>query len=307
MPDRRITVALALIVVLGLSAVAAGVGGASGVTTVDRNHPLTSETATQAYQSEGVVSGEVPGVNMSVTVADDASNVGLSEWQVRSSGRTFVRVQYHEQIEREIRFYLPSAYFEPRLRDGLESVDGGAEPVRLEPVDERQYTSVTIHVDGPTTAVYAVPSTRGMVASTREKVREAVNRTTGIDLPSLDSGGQQWQYIRSSEFDGDDRTTVAIETNNSDDVIQYDAADTGNERWVPVRTCEGSADEPVCTFQQSEHSNTTYILSTTEDPPPIRYKSDASQVSSVWGGVNDVVNGAKRVAERIGGVLPGGG
>lgn len=293
----------ALAVVLVLAAVATPAVGAS-VTTIDADHPLASDTATTAYHEDGVVTGHMPGVALQLTVADDADDVGLNDWTTRSSGRAFLKVDYNEEIDREVRIYLPASYFNPRLRESLAPMDGGGQPIAIEPVHDREYSAVTLHLRENTTAVYAIPATRGLYSSARDDVKKIVNETTGVELPSLDSGGQQWEYIQPSEFAGD-RATVAIETNSTDHAIQYDAAGPGEERWVPVRDCESSSDQPVCTFTQGEQANTTYVLATAETPPPIRYKSEASGFSDIDGAINDNVNAVKRLVDQLTGALGG--
>ncbi|QZP37076.1 hypothetical protein [Halobaculum magnesiiphilum] len=297
----RIGLALVLVVAMLTPAAVATAAAQSSVYEADTDHALTSSAAKDRYDAEGQVTGDVYGLNMTLTVADDAGDVGLSDLATRSTGRVFLRVDYNEEISRTVRFYLPAAYVSPQLKEDLESIDGVA-TADLVPTDERDYTSVTISFDGETSAVFAISVSRGAIADGKSGISDIVGNTTGIDLPSFSTAGAEWHYYSSDELD--DNETDYIHTENAT-TIQYNAAVGGEDaEWVPVAACDGD-DAPVCTYSKADHPNRTYLLATGSEPPEVRYRDGRSVTGGLGAAVNDAMRGVDSIIEQVSGWFGG--
>ncbi len=265
----------------------------------DTDHELATDDAIAEYENESVVTGGVHGLNMSLTVADDAENVGLNDWLVRSTGRVFLRVDYNEEIERTIRFHIPDEYVSPQLKQGLEANDEKL-TADLEPTAERNYTAVTVTLDGPTEVVFPISETRGSIASGRSTVGEIVNNVTGVSLPSLTNDGAEWHYVSSEDLA--DNETDYITSNAT--TIQYDT-NTGADaeaNWIPVPDCDGGT-ETVCTYTKADHPDRTYLLSTSGDPPQVRYREGSSITGQLDTAINDALHGVDNLVDDVTGLF----
>jgi hypothetical protein len=270
----------------------------------DGDTDLTSDAAIAEYEQSGAVNGSVGSLNMTVTVAEDAGDVGLNDWARISTGRTYLRINYDENIPRRIRFHLPTDLIRPQLKDDLAPVEGNG-TVDLEPAKNRTVTAVTVTVDGPADAVFAVSESRGAFAGVRSRVGDLVGNVTGFDLPSLTSGDAAWRHVPDRALAGDN-VTYRLPTNDTDPTIQYDAASNRTDsQWVPVQTCDGREAE-VCLFRK-EGSDAAVILSTTSDPPPIRWRTGSSVTGIAGSTINDIQNAVDRLLADLGGLFGGGG
>lgn len=255
----------------------------------DTNHELATTAAINKYQETGSVSGDVVGLNTTLTVGDDAADVGLEGWKYLSSGREFLRIDYNEEIPRTVRFYLPAEYVEPQLKTDLEALNGDL-TASLEPTHNRTYTAVTVTLDGPTDVVFPISEVRGDIASGRSWASDLVSNATGVDLPSITSGGAEWTVIDSESLAQNETTPIPA----NEPTIQYDADPSTAEQWVPVQECDGS-DRAVCSFTKTGENNTTYLLSTTSDPPQVRWRSG----SSVTGTIGESINDAQHAVDEL--------
>jgi hypothetical protein len=267
----------------------------SSVYEADTDHELAADEAIAEYRNESHVTGGVYGLNMTLTVADDAADAGLNDWLTRSSGRVFLRIDYNEDLVRTVRFYVPKAYVAPQLKQGLEARDGDL-TADLEPTQDRNYTAVTVTLDGPTEAVFPISSARGSIATGRSTIGDMVANVTGFSLPSLTDDGAEWHYIGASELA--DNQTDSIPSNAT--TIQYDTnTGTGEEaNWVPVPDCDGGTDG-VCTYTKADQPNRTYLLSTSGDPPRVRYRQGSSITGQLDTAVNDALHGVDNLVDDV--------
>lgn len=285
-----------------LLAVAPVVSGAD-LYAVDHDHGLATDDAKDTYQSQGVATGNVYGLDASLTVADTAEGVGLPDWKYVSTGATYLQIDYNEDIERTLRIHVPQEYFTPRLKQDLEAAESDL-TADFEPSDNGNYTVVTVTVDEPTTAVFRVPWHRGAVAESRDRLSEFVNETTGFSLPSIAGSEDDWQYIEQGALSTN--TTYALQTNESQYTIQYDAdASQSTEQWLTVRSCDSTDDAPVCTFEKAGQPNKTYLLSKSSTPPQIRFKTGGSSVSSIQSSINDLQEAVDAALADVSSWLPG--
>jgi len=132
-----------IVLVVAAVAPASVAVGQESVYEADTSHELATNESIATFEDEGVVSGDVHGLNMSLTVAEDADDAGLNDWITRSSGRVFLRVDYNEELDRTVRFYLPQEYASPQLKQGLEAQNSDL-TADLEPTHDRNHTAVTV-------------------------------------------------------------------------------------------------------------------------------------------------------------------
>ncbi|NHX37811.1 MULTISPECIES: hypothetical protein [Halolamina] len=292
---------LAFVVVLVLAAVAPASMAAAqeSVYEADTDHELATDGAIAEFRNQSHVTGGVYGLNMSLTVADDADDAGLNDWLTRSSGRVFLRIDYNEDLARTVRFYVPKAYVAPQLKQGLEASNADL-PADLEPTQDRNHTAVTVTLDGPTEAVFPISATRGSIASGRSTIGDMVANVTGFSLPSLTPNGADWHYIAASELA--DNQTDSVPSNAT--TIQYDT-NTGTDaeaNWVPVPDCDGGTDG-VCTYTKADHLDRTFLLSTSGDPPQVRYREGSSITGQLDTAVNDALHGVDNLVNDVTGLF----
>lgn len=296
-------VELALLVVL--VTVAPPVAAQSDIMAVDTGHDLDEDAKIATFESKGVASGSVDSLNMTVTVADKITQLNRSWWTAASSGRVFLRVDYNEELPRTVRLYIPSEYFRPRVNKGLAPLEDGP-AAQFEPTDEREYTAVTIELDGKTDAIYGVSALRGGISTGRSGIFGAVENVTGFEVPSLTTNTADWQPVPETALNSSDATyrIPYNQTNDTELTVQYDAAEsTTEERWLIVSSCDGG-DQPVCSFQK-EGSNSTYLLSMAENPPPVRWKTDASAADTGRFVIDDIGQALADIKDDLGGWFGG--
>jgi hypothetical protein len=292
-----LTVGVACCILLSSVAVP-GVAQADATLTIDDDHDLASAAAVESFEDDAVASTNVPQVDLTVTVAEDHEDIGLDG--PRIDARTvWVRLDYDEEIPREVRFYIPGEIVTPRVKQDLESVDAVAS-AGLRPTDNATMQAVTVRFDGETDAVFALSKEAGTVSAARRWVREQVGNATGVPIPSLGSGGQ-WQYLDGADygpnqtraFDGDTTWTM-----------QYRTTRDGEEQWLPVPECDDIQGQPACTYKTQ---NATMLISSQQDPPRVRYKRGTDLSSSLGAAVDDLLAIPSRIIESVGGLFGGGG
>jgi len=295
-------VLFAIILVVAAVAPASMAVAQESVYEADTDHELATDGAIAEFHNESVATGDVQGLNMSLTVADDAEAVGLNDWITRSTGRVFLRVDYNEELSRTVRFYIPREYVSPQIKQGLSAMDGDL-TADLAPTQDRNYTAVTITVDGPTEAVFPISAARGSIATGRSTIGEIVHNVTGFSPPSLTDDGAEWHYVSPGELD--DNQTDSIPSNAT--TIQYNT-NTGTDaeaNWVPVPDCDGGTDT-VCTYTKADHPDRVYLLSTSGDPPRLRYREGSSVQGQLGTAVNDALNGVDDLVDDTFALFGGG-
>jgi hypothetical protein len=284
------TVGVACLVVLsalaGLPVVAA-----DSTLTIDAHHPLGGEQAVGEFESAGEVSANTPQVDLTVTVAEDASAVGLDGPLRFSSGHTYLRLDYDEGVSRTVRLYLPAEMVTPRVKEDLEAANADV-TADLRPTENRSYQAVTVRFTGETDVVFALSDSAGLVSQGRRWVKDKVGNATGVDLPTLGSGGQ-WQYIRPSEYGPNQSRAFSA---NESWVIQREAVRDGATVWLPVGECNDPASQPACTYTTT---NQTVLMTTQEQPPRIRYKRGTDPLASLGAAVEDLLAIPGRIMDAV--------
>lgn len=283
-------VAAALLAVL---LIAAPVVGAS-VLTIDATHPLADEQSIQRYESGHAVSGDLPQVMGSITIAHEAATVGLDGLQYVDTTNHYLRIQYNESIDRQLRIYIPAEYWSPYPKDDLAAARSDL-TATLRPTPDGRYTAVTVTLTRPTDAVFVISREAATLWALRHEAHAAINNSTGVDIPSLAAQGQ-WQYIEPAQLGNE--STVAIHHGSKKLLVQFDTDPTSARTWVPVRECAGG-DAAVCTFQKDGVQHTTIVLAKAADPPRVRYRVGGSPLDRVFGSIRELTTIDDRLSRLL--------
>lgn len=299
--NRRQT--LTVVVVLIAATVAAlPVQAVDGVVAIDADHQLDTDHAKQSFDNDGVVSTDLARLNMSVTVAKDHRDANISGWYADINNR-YLCLNYQEDLQRTIRIYIPRDYFNPRVNAELESLTSKT-TATAEPTADGDYTAIEATFNGPTRACFQFSRERGIYFDTKDKILDVVNNSTGIEIPRLGGSEQQWQYIEDPAWVN--TSTVHIDDDGDSLTLQYDSAETPNDtEWLPVPECENPSEQRVCYYTKA-NSTGTYVMSTADDPPPVRYKQGTDILSSVESWAEDLSQIPGRLMDALNGLVGGG-
>lgn len=283
--DRRIAIFALAALTIGLLAAGVSVASAERVYTIDDETDLDKPSTITEYSENGTATVAVDQLNMTITVTDDRREAGID---ARTAGvmSTYIHVEYYEDVDRTIRFYVPAEYLQPRRNEGVQSETSNNEAV-LEPVAGGEYTAVTIQVRGQTNAAFETNDAFGGYLAATDTVYTQLEDATGYEMPRLGARGQeQWQYPPEDALIGDNATYHIPTDPEHDDpmdmTIQYDNTPEKEEAsWHAVKDCEQTV-EPVCVTERNDEP----VLFSTSDSnvPPIRYKHGTDHVSEAKSG-----------------------
>jgi hypothetical protein len=286
---RILLAALVVFSVVGVSAPASlAATSSSEVLTIDEDHDLARNATIQRYEETGNVSTRLSQLQMTMTVADDHEQIGLDGIHTDST-HTYLQLDYDEDIKRTVRVYLPAEYVHPYTEMDLNAEDADVE-ASMTPTPDAEYGAIEVTFTGPTTATFALNDVRATIIQTRDVGKSWIENATGFSLPDISSSGQ-WERLPEGALAVDSPARI----NATDSlVLQYDASDanTTESRWLTVPECD--SDSPgVCYYQAG---NVTYVRTTTEDVPPVRYKTTGGGLSDR---VSAAVRGAMQMVEDI--------
>lgn len=288
------------IVLAGASAAPTAAVSGENAITLDSDIPINSKSAIREYEQDGVVTRAVSAPQMSITISDDRSGVGVGldtnplEGSVRND---FVKITHKESMTRTVTIPISAAYWTPFPRDGLATLDENDDvETDLTPMTENgtEYTLLTITFHGQDSVIFPVPADAVAVYSYTERVENKTNRTFDVDLGLT---GSAWEYIPPSVLGGNkttDRTTVRIDENPETTMIQYNAGTSRDPLWLNVK--EGkSGNNPVFLMKKRGVDGSVYVVSATNTPPRVRYTTDPS----VGAKIGAKVRGARHIPSKI--------
>jgi len=284
---------LALVVPLGAGPALAADDGEDAVT-LPTSIPINTDDSVQTYEQDGVVSGDIGAPQMSVTIGTERDHVGLGYTLDPLEGSTrndFIRIEHSEEIGRTVKIPVRSDYWKPFPRDDLESIEG-THVADLEPVeiDGREYTLITVTFDGAESAVFPIPEDAVAAYSAAERTENRTNSTFGIDLGLTPT---PWSYVETSVFT-ENNTVVRIEGDPDEMMLQYNAGTGEDPEWLTVPDGQ-KRNVPVYSMEKEGVDGAVYVVSATEEPPEIRYKTRSS-----WGDrVSVWVREARALPDRI--------
>lgn len=270
---RAIAVLVAALVVISITAV--GYADAKPIEDLDEETPLTSSKAWSTYQDKGKVTVDVSAPELTITVAKEKEGVGLDGFS-NDYLNEYLRIKYHEDIERKIRFYIPSNYVDPYFEESAESETDDT-TARFVPVENGRYMAVTITFTGKADATFKVSQGKGKTWAFWAEKDESIENETGVSAGL--AGNTQWTYAESSQW-SDDGFLKIEQVEEPDRVeIQYDA-DVSPDSQVWLKAHEGDdGEDPVYYLirRGSENDSTIVIVSRdAANPPPVRYKKSVT-------------------------------
>jgi hypothetical protein len=275
---RQLVAKLAVVALLIGSCVAtAGLAGAdSTITDLDHNTPLTERDTWSTFRNDGVATADVAAPALKITVAKEHEDVDVGGFH-NDYANEFVRVEYDEDIDRTIRFYVPSNYWKPYFDESAESIAGDDVVAKLVPVAGGKYTAVTIRFSGKTDAVFAVSQLKGSTWSFWSEQDEKIEETTGVSTGI--AGTSQWNYARSSDW-SNGTLVVSNVSDPSRVMIQYDG-DVSAEEEVWLRVPKGESSRTPAYYFVREPSSagenaSIVVVSKNEEPPSVRLKTSSN-------------------------------
>lgn len=264
---------------------------ATGVrTTVDDDHALATEHKQADFVQQGYATADLTAPSMSVTVADSHEDPGCELDGVYSDTRNdFLCIRYDEEIDRTLRLYIPAEYWTPYVRTDVEPITGGV-PAAYEPVENSQYTAVTVELTEPGTYAWPVTKEASLWASAKERTLENIENVTGVGVPSTD----EWRYISQSELGGNQSAYVVRAPNGTDAlVLEYK---TGREEWAEV-PAEPRSYAPVYYETKQGVDDRAYVFATTDNPPEVRYKTTAGPTDQIGAALRQIGQIPNRLEE----------
>lgn len=299
-----VLIGLACILIAGVSGIAAA---EIEYTQVDENHPLNNTEKVSIYQNTGQVEGDFIHPQMTVKIAEDRTDVGLSTNVINSvadSNNQYIRIDYNEDKDRIVRFYIKDEYFEP-YSDELSPIKGG-EIAEIKPVRDRNYTSVKVRLNGnQSTYIYQISKSEGFVSQksnqiseTRDSFIESANpfsNTTEEEKPNPSE--VEWQYISTNEIN----TSNEIPVGNIEEGYQIQYYNSENKEWVSVPETEQS-DRPYYIQTRQDVNDSVWVISTQNATPQIRYKTSGTlsgEVKETGQGIGDIIDSILKDIQSI--------
>jgi len=217
---------IALLLVLSLVAVPAA---AQTMTTIDADHGLTSDAAKASFEEDGVATTSLSAPDVTITVASELSQCGVEDWTVSDTRNDFVCLEYSEEIDRTLRFFVPNEYWHPYVRETVDPVHGDV-TASFEPVEDSEYTAVTATVDEPTTVVWPVNAESSWFAERKDSTISNVEELTGVGVAQTDE--KSYAPVYAQEYEGRDDRVVLITTNSSETPldVRYKTDSTSTDR-----------------------------------------------------------------------------
>lgn len=289
--------AVLVAVLVVFSTLTVGVGaGQSGIQTIDDGTRLADDSAAADLRAEGIVSASVERIQLDITVAESGDAVNASSYTLDET-MTYVRVDYAEDVPRDVRLHIDGDVVTPRPREGMAPIDED-QPVTADWHVAGDQQSVVLHLDGETHAVFALSRFRGEVSAWKRGTHDATDtlfqNVTGYSLPTFGSG--EWSFVPPERLRGEN-VTYAIPDSGTQMTVQYRS---GNETWLSAPECQ--ADAPVCTLRRG---NRTVLFAAASDPPQVRFKRGTDLLAGVDSAIDDVMQIPDRIMTDFSRLLGG--
>jgi len=180
------------------------------------------------------------------------------------------------------------------MREDVQSLTSD-HTAEFQPVRGGEYLAVTVTFDGPADVVVPIQWDSELSYRVAERIDERLNKSLGI---SVRGNGGGWTYVEDGNLT--DGPGYAIGKASDDVTVQYDATPDEPERtWINAPEGETFSNE-VYYYDRGENGS-AYIVSKTDDPPAVRYKTDSTIMDQLKGGVNDLMQVPDRMLEGFGG------
>ena len=267
------------------------------MTDIGAQHELDTADAVAEFNDRGHTSASLSRIEMSVTVADDKSDVGIENRLTPSDAvNDYLRLEYDEEATRTVRILIPEEYWTPYKQEDIGSLTTD-HTATFEPARGGEYTSVIIELDGPADVVLPVKWYDEMSYKALERVDQRLNKSIGV---TLRDDGSQWKYVEGEALASGPGYEIGEDADRV--TVQYDAtADSPEETWVNAPQGE-SMRQDIYYYTRDSENSTTYIVSKTDNPPTVRYKVNSTLLDRIRGDIRDI----KLIPDRIKDALNGG-
>lgn len=264
------------------------------VTDLGADHGLDTAEKISEFRSNGLVTTDADRIDMSISVAESKSDVGITGRMFPNDLRNnYLRLEYNEDAERTVRLLIPSEYWTPYPRERAKTVSGDAQ-VGLEPVRGGDYTEVVVRFTGKDDVVVPLQWDSSVSYRAVERVDNRLDNSLGITLRDDNS---EWVYVNSSTVS--EGPGLAVGEDASDITVQYDATpDSPEETWINAPKGETLSDG-IYYYQRSEDGE-AYIVSKTDDPPAIRYNVKSSLGDRIRGDIRELLTIPDSIKEILG-------
>lgn len=304
MDSRKRILSVLLVVVLVCNAVIAPSMAASetdDVLAIDDDHGLADEESISSYKTDGVSRTSLTQVDGSLAMAKHKSDVGADAKLLPTDARNnFIRIKYEEDFQRTLRILIPREYQIPYTQENVQSVTSD-HTASFRPARGAEYLEIVVTVDGPADIVLPVQKDSSLSYRGLEWADTRVKAATGQSVFG-DKAGDNWQYLDDEELSNG--TAYELEGSPEEIAVQYDAEKANpHQTWL---NAPKGGDEGVGAYwfvRESGDNQTAYLVVTDDDPPAIRYKSDA-HVTDTW---LAEARDAAQIPERIKEINPLGG
>lgn len=297
MTRQRVILLVALVTV----ALGAGVAivAADDVTDIGTDHTLATDEAMSEWETHGYAEGESHRYQLDLAVAERRADVGAEDALATNIRNHFLRINYQEDYDRTLRILIPRDVITPYRAEEVDSLTS-AHSASLQPARNGDYLAVTVDVDGEADIV--LPLNRDHAVSYRlvERFDSRMEQLTGFS--PLDRE-EEWQYIDGVDLA--DNSTMELNHSFDDVVIQFDATpDESHESWINMPEGQ-TAGAPLYALQR-DGDDTVTIVTTTDDPPDVRYRTDSTVPAKVRGWATEARQIPGEIYDRIKDLIPGG-
>lgn len=291
---RRTTLLVAAVV---LAAVAVGVVAADDVTDIGTDHDLASDDAMERWSDRGYAEGDVDRYQIELAVAESRADVGAEDAAVTNIRNQFLRIDYQEDYERTLRILIPRDVITP-YKTTAGSLTSPHEAT-LSPARSGEYLEVVVEVDGESDIVLPLNRDHAISYSLIERTDKRIERLTGVS--PLDRE-HDWEYVDGDEFTGE---THRINHSLDEMALQFDATpERTDETWVNVPVGERGGAGVYVLDTDAKHDGNTTLVTTLQDPPEIRYRTESTLPAQVRGWVSEARTYPGDVMDRLEDILP---
>ncbi len=276
----------ALLLVVSLIAVPVT---AQTMTTIDADHGLTSDAAKASFEQDGVASTSLTAPDVTITIASELSQCGIEDWTVSDVRNDFVCLEYDEEVDRTLRFFVPNEYWHPYVRETVDPVHGDV-TASYEPVQDAEFTAVTATVEEPTTIVWPVNAESSWFAERRDSTIANVEKLTGVGVAEAET----WQYAMLSG----NETGYSVRAPNGTDALTLEYNTT--DGWVTVPTEETSY-APVYAQEYEGRDDRVVLITTNSSGTPldVRYKTDSTSTDRIGAALREIGQVDDRLEEVL--------
>lgn len=276
-------------------AVAIGVAAAEDVTDIANDHQLDTEEKISQWKTNGYAEAELERYRITLTVAEERGDVNASDAVTTDIRNHYLRIDYDEDYPRTLRVLLPREYITP-----YNSETGSittSHVAQLEPARNGEYMAITVAVDTQADIVIPLNRDHAVSYSLIESVDHRIEQISGVS--PLDRN-HDWQYIEPSNISQDgNRLNHSLDSL----AVQFDATPGAEEpTWINIPTGE-TAGAPVYLLEL-DGTDDVSIVSTTETPPQIRYRTEGTLPAQVRGWISEASEIPGNIRDRLEELIP---